>query len=341
MVPSLYASDRQAEPLDGVRMKTLPTDPDGTPWFLPGGTLPTERLVAAALAVSEDQTPDIVETNYLAPYGLAAFAVSSLLGCPLLVRHAGSDVAKLLTWEPVRMALEGVLARARLVITNEDASVNVRSRASKLVVLPRYAPDPTFAEARGTPRGGTVLLLAGKLNYHWRLKALDTLLAALQLRPAWTVLAVADGTGRQAFEAAITEYGLSGRVTLRPFVPPNQMPELLRSVSAVWAVERPGSFSDFSNSVWEALACQRPCLVSAAVLQRPDARLIRSSPFLVTVDAEDPKSVATALDDAVTGTTFAVADDWLKLHTDYVSQNIEAYLQLLRCDQQKSKGVSR
>jgi glycosyltransferase involved in cell wall biosynthesis len=332
LIPSLYASDQQAEPLNGLRVKTLLTDPDGRPWFIPGGTLPTERLVAAALEMCESGKPDIVESNYLVPYGLAALVVSTLLNCPLLVRHAGSDIAKLLTWEPARAALDAVLFRANLVITNEDARVGLRPRVSRLLVLPRYAPDPSAFEAVRAPSANKVLLLAGKLNYHWRLKALDTLLAALDRSPGWTVLAVADGTGRQAFELAINEHGLGERVSLRAFIPPNQMPELLSSVSAVWAVERPGQFSDFSNVVWEAVARHCPCLVSASLLEHPDARLIRASPFLLRVKADDPASVASALDLAEHGIEPANVPDWVELHNEYVNQNAGAYLKVAGSD---------
>ena len=179
---------------------------EASPWFLPGGDLCTEHVITEALVLAAERAPDAIEANYLAPFGIAALVAARLLGVPLIIRHAGSDIAKLLDWPPARGALRALLGAANLVLTTPDARPRLEdlTPSRRLLALPRYAPDPA-AFAWRPPISSRLLLIAGKLNYHWRLKGLDVLLEALALRPEWRVLSVVDGCGREDFDLSKTE----------------------------------------------------------------------------------------------------------------------------------------
>lgn len=326
IVPPVYRSEATGELPDTVRLRQLTPD-DEPPWFIPGGKLWTERLVSAALELANTEPPDLVEANYLAPYAMAAFVVSRLLGVPLLLRHAGSDLAKLVDWPETRRGLTDLLAHADLVATTPGVS-QLPDRAGAggtLVELPRYVPDPGFSASAGPPPADHRLLFAGKLNYHWRLKALDTLAAALELRPGWRLIAVADGKGRESFEAELRSRGVAERVSHRSFVAPDVVPALLAEATAVWAVEREGGIPDFSNLVWEALASGRPCLVAAQTAEHPDAELLLESKALLVVDPEDPASVAGALDTAASLPVAEPLPGLPQAFDDYVTANAGLY----------------
>ncbi len=332
IVPHVYRSEKAGELPDTIRVRQLAPD-DTPPWFIPGGDLWTERLVSAALELAGDEPPDLVEANYLAPYGMAAFVASRLLGAPLLVRHAGSDLAKLLAWPRSRRGLTRLLTAADLVATTPDGASRLPARtgaAGTLVELPRYVPNPGFFVAAESSPSGYRLLLAGKLSYHWRLKALDTLAAALELRPDWRLVAVADGTGREAFEAELRNRNLANRVRREAFVAPDAVPALLSEATAVWAVERPGGIPDFSNLVWEALACGRPCLVAAAAAEHPGAELLRRCTALLVVDPDDPASVAAALTRAASMSTAEPPPGLSQAFDEYVEANAALYLKAVR-----------
>ncbi len=327
-VPEVYRSATTGPLPPTLRLHPLCVSEDA-PWFLPGSDLWTERLVAAALQASEGRRPDVVEANYLVPFGLAALSTARILGVPLLLRHAGSDLVKLGRWEPAWRALAALLAAADRVVTAADAPLppGVREGAT-LTLLPRYFPDPAAFTAAAPTVAGRRLLFAGKLNYHWRLKGLDTLLAVLARRPDWTLVAAADGTGREAVVAEVERHGLADRVRWLPFAPPAEMPALLAGVSAVWAVERPGGVGDFSNLVSEALAAARPCIVSPAVPAHPDAALLAGSAGLLEADPDDESSVSGALDRAC---ELRALDGFPGLATtfrEYVAGNASVYAEL-------------
>jgi glycosyltransferase involved in cell wall biosynthesis len=200
----------------------------------------------------------------------------------------------------------------------------LRRFTENVVVLSRYVPDPDwFGPSASTPEEG-MLLYAGKLNYYWRLKTLDSLLAALRIQHTWRLLAVVGGTGREAFAAAVRESGLEGRVRFMDFVSPDQMPDLIAKATAVWAVEREGDVSDFSNIVWEAIACSRPCAVSSGTAGHADSAMFRDSLLLTRVDPEEPLSTVSWLGrlQSVQGATSV---DLREAHRTYVDRNAHIY----------------
>lgn len=324
LVPDLYASRDQADLPSGVRLSALRSNEE-CPWFIPGGGLETERLITAAIEMAEGgHKPDIVECNYLAPYGMASLIVSRLFGVPLIVRHAGSDLAKLLKWAYTRTGLERLLASADLVVSNVDAIDLLKRFTTKIAVLPRYITDPEwFCRGHQVP-DEKLILYAGKLNYYWKLKALDSLLSALRLRPSWRLLAVAGGKGRQAFEAAVKENGLEDRVRFQEFVSPHQMPGVIAAARLIWAVERQTDFSDFSNIIWEAVSLGRTCLVSPTVIDRQEVAPFRSSGLLLSVDPEDPASIASSLDRSQSPGTMEYPD-FQEAHRRYIDDNADIY----------------
>jgi glycosyltransferase involved in cell wall biosynthesis len=388
LVPDLYRTPAGAPEPGRPTVRAL--EPCSTPWFLPGGDLVTERLVTAALELVAARRPDVIEVNYLAPFGLAAMVLADLLRVPLLVRHAGSDLVKLLGWNPTHDALAAVLRRADRVVTSvghpSGSLAGVRQvaggqpppgepaptlaptpppalaavLAERLICLPRYVPDPSTFRCLPPKDGPPRLLLAGKVNYHWCYKALDTMAAALILRPDWQLEAVADGIGREAFQAELERRGLTGRVSWRPFVAPPEMPALFGACTAVWAVDRPNDVTDFSNLVFEALAAGRPCLVSPATVSRAKAeaeavaldeadaegvfgaKAVAEMRSLIVVDPDDPLAVAQGLDrardQAAEPHSASTHMEFVPAYQAYVDANVALYRQLEDMPRSSTQG---
>ena len=312
----------------GIRLAQLPgEDP---PWHLPGTDLAVERLVTAALRMAETRPPSLVEANYLAPYGTAALIVARALGVPFLLRHAGSDLAKLGHWEPTALALKTLLHSADAVVTNPDSHDELLADLPNRITvrnLPRYAPRPDAFRGQPLPSGEPTILLAGKLNYHWSLKAIDTLLDGLLEAPNWRLLVVGHGAGEDAVRAEVEHRSLQSRVEWRDFVPPSLMPSLLSEVWAVWAVERQGGVEDYSNTVSEALSAGRACFVSHHTYGKPESAALADSPGLRVVDPEAAAEVAACLK-IVEGLSDFPAPDLGPTYRRYLEVNLELYSEL-------------
>jgi glycosyltransferase involved in cell wall biosynthesis len=326
LLPDNYQSVSTGPLPKNARLRIVrPSEP---PWFIPGTDTITEQLLTASLDLAKVRPPDIVEANYLVPFGLVAAAAARILQVPLLLRHAGSDLAKLGTWEATGAAIRGLLQTADLVVSPKEgiaAEVSHLLDQAPVAHLPRYVPDPTeFTHQPSTP-ASTTILLAGKLNYHWRLKALDCLFAAMSARPEWHLKALVGGTGDAKVRAEADRHGVSDRISWDGFVPPAEMPSWIARTSAVWSVERPGGVVDFSNLVPEALAMGRPCLVSKTTVTKQSAQAYRTHPGLLTVEPDNQTSVLQKLDAATALAHVPPLAELSSKHTAYVEGNLAQY----------------
>jgi len=297
-MPSEYCT-----PADDINSSLLSThwiaQQDSTmPWFLPGGDLLVERLSAIALDIAREFRPNIVEANYLAPYGIVASWVARQLGVPLLLRHAGSDMAKLLSRTDLYAAFSALLHAAQAVVTTEDgrfvdsypdlATVSWR-------IIPRYAPDPKLfhftcrKSSRTTP---PTLLYIGKSNFHWKLRALELAAQAVAKTEGWRLKLITNGKGLANVQHVLADYALGDRLSYHDFIPPSSVPAQLRTAAAVWGFNRLGGVSDVSNVIWEAAACGVPVLCSRTEYLPEECAILQ--PWLHAVD-DEAESVATCL----------------------------------------------
>ena len=120
-----------------VSIHQIKSIPEGSfiPWYRPD----LSQLVGLGLLVARDLRAELVVGWYLEPYGMAASAIASLLGLPLCIIHAGSDVGRLAANEDLRSSYEAVMRSARFVLTTAAISDEFGLRRDH-VVSPGWRP---------------------------------------------------------------------------------------------------------------------------------------------------------------------------------------------------------
>jgi len=267
------------------------------PWFIPGDDLLIAALASAGIRLAEANPPSLVMSNYLAPFGVAGWIVASLLKLPLVLRPAGSDVEKLLTWEPVTPVLKKIVDSASLLILNQSRQRAFTEMLStdRVYHLPRYRPSPLFHSDAATPSNRPTLLVAGKIPYRWRLKALDTVFEAVGKTANWSVHLLCDGEYLDSMYAEARRWIPPNRLTAEVFIGPDQMPAVLSRHWATWAGTHTGGVEDFPNLAWESVATQRVCLLSESQRQLAMQEAIPLN-MIRFVDPGSASSIACALD---------------------------------------------
>lgn len=91
-------------------------------WHIPYATPFLSLLIGEGLIAARETGPDVVVGSYLEPYGLAASIVARACGTPLVLRHAGSDIA--------RLAEQPALRQAYSLCTSATAILSTRSEAT-------------------------------------------------------------------------------------------------------------------------------------------------------------------------------------------------------------------
>lgn len=222
----------------GLRLHDIPGP---VPWHVPSSPDYLERLLNELLIVLRSGKWDRIESDYLVPYGIAAHLASRLTGVPHVVRHGGSDIAKFLDHPAYSTMLHDVLRDAHLVITDDYHEDVIRDMGARTERRPIYEICESAFDASSEHRvleSPRVFAYIGKINHHWRRKGLDQIVDwyAQQDQSKTILRIVGQGVGETDFARWAAER-LGTTPFVEPFVPPWDMPQLLASVDAVFALD--------------------------------------------------------------------------------------------------------
>lgn len=221
----------------GLRLHDVP---GSVPWHVPDSPGYLERLLNGLLVVLRSGEWDQIESGYLVPYGIAGYLASKLTGVPHVVRHGGSDIAKFLNHPAYSQLLRDVLRDAQLVITDEDHEPIISAIGGNTERRPIYEIDQSAfgSDVHRVPGCPRVYAYVGKINYHWRRKGLDQIVDwyARQDQSEIALRLVGQGIGESDFQQWASDR-LGFVPSIDRFVPPWEMPSLLNSVDAVFALD--------------------------------------------------------------------------------------------------------
>lgn len=243
------------------------------PWHVPMSEGYLERLLNELVTVLRSGKWDVIQSDYLVPYGIAGHLASGLLGIPHVVRHGGSDLAKFLDHPGFAAILKDVVAGADEVISDEENAPRLDGLGARVTIGPVYEVDRTVfnEEGRDQRDGSPVYAFIGKVNHHWRRKGLDVIARwhAHQPEGCSELRLIGQGRGVADFtEWAERELGISYR--FEPFAPPWDMPRVLKGIDQVFALSINDPVSNWSMLAEEAEASG--CGVVRAIGEIPHLR---------------------------------------------------------------------
>jgi glycosyltransferase involved in cell wall biosynthesis len=225
---------------------TLYTFEDQMPAHIPYSEAYVTRLVNKALEAIEKQGADVVYVHYLEPYGTAALLLKKLTGIPYVIRHAGSDIYRLLKSPDLSLVLGRVLLNADRVLLASSLHTIVHTIGipnRRIGMLPRRAMPALFSPTGsrydfnfelhdGTP-------IVGYLGKATELKGLEEILeACAKSRPALRLALFTNGYILPKLKAIVeNDTWLNEHVRFFPFVPPWEVPSILRALDGLLHLE--------------------------------------------------------------------------------------------------------
>ena len=315
----------------GVSVCPIFAQDSSSPWFIPHVDLAVERLVSAALDLCKVNKPDLIECNYLAPYGVAAATVAAILKCPLIIRPAGSDIGKLLNWKATQSCLYALFQISKGIMLPEDRIKSFKTYFNNhrnIISTPRYAPDPVAFNFI-SPLPKKTILVIGKINYHWRLKALDTLIEAIKDMPEWHLNCIVDGLHTEDFQSLLSNQLSQSQYTYNSFVSPEQVPSLIKKTWGVWNVLRTGGVSDFPNLHWETLASGRYSFISPLLFNHNDMSSARKNPLSINLDPDNPSDFKKQCNSLPYSSTYSLIPEFEQQFQNYISFHKSIYEDLI------------
>lgn len=275
---------------------TIHRPEEKVPWHIPHDEHRALRLLNKTLEVVKRERPDMIEAGYLVPYGLVAYLAGKITGLPYILQHGGSDVKKFVEGGIWPDLLNEVLSNARCIITDMEHRAKMNQYNARIRVGVPYVPDPAaFSAIPREKRERTVLALIGKANYHWKHKGWHRVIDIWsRMGEGFDFVVVSQGIGLEEFQAYARER-LGNRISWRPFVPPWEMPSLLRSVDILFHFEGDFPSPVFSNLAPEALFCGTGVITDREALvegyRQYGLDLSRWYRLLMCIEKEDPARI--------------------------------------------------
>lgn len=299
-------------------------------YYIPLGNPTISRLVSRGLKAVHEGSCEVIFSQYLEPYGLAASIVGAWTGTPFVFKHAGSDLFRLMDVPDLQPCYRQVLSHAHRVITGGPAQQIVRSHgvSEKQLVsgfgfgLPKVAFNPSTppadlngmlasARARWAPPDELgplltslepslpVLGIYGKLGEQ---KGTFDLLHAVRLLInqgfVFHLMVLGRGWQEAEFGRQIVDLGLGRYVRVHPFIPHWQIPSFIRACDAVAFLERDFAIRAHTPTIpSEVLSCGTCLVISEEVLRKQMFRVSarQGKNLVVVTDPRDHAKLAGAI----------------------------------------------
>lgn len=279
----------------GTRVFIHNTEKNDRALYIPWANPYVTKLTGIALSVARSYGCDLIYGHYLEPYGVAASLVSSWSGIPYRVRHAGSDIGRLVLVPELGEVYREVLCRAEKVVTSgprhKERLVGLGTRVNSLLFDRMYSVNTECFNPKVQPldvqtivsqterwceelhypkpvservnriNGGEVdfnLPFVGIYGKVGETKGSFDLLAAFTSCRKANLVAMVNGrvpTFLQ-FLDQIEEKGLIGRTAVLPFLPHWKVPSFIRTCRVVCFLERKFPITFHTPTIpREILAC--------------------------------------------------------------------------------------
>lgn len=272
------------------------------PYHIPYSEAYLSRLVNLGLKAVAERGADVIYAHYLEPYASAGFVLKKITGLPLVIKHAGSDIYRLFKSEDFRYFLAEVMSSADALILSANLpgfSETMRMSEKKIHTPPPIAVDadafspkwPAFDFTKygfqNPPAGIAVFAYFGKATPN---KGIGESIKALsELKKDFRFVFVAKGKSAEKF-AAEARGLLGGKFIHLPFIPPWEVPLLLRSASAALMLENNFPIPIHSpTSPYEAIATGTPIILSGEMFDKLKSRLPSSRGLFTVID--DPHGI--------------------------------------------------
>jgi glycosyltransferase involved in cell wall biosynthesis len=250
------------------------TRTDRRHFHVPQSNLFVSKLVSLGLELCGTFKPDVIWAYYVEPYGVAALYLHKLTQIPYIIRHAGSDIGRLMLTEQLRRLYEEVFRQAHLVLTHEShyervLAIGVREDRIGQPVTCKL-PEQIFYPREPRPIGETVKL--GVYGKAGNVKATREIVLAMQklsdegfrchLKAHW---------GGRSLPACLKgiDTDAMANVDIRGFVPHWKIADFIRERDMILYLENNFPIKFHGPGLpMEVLACNTPLITTEEIADK-------------------------------------------------------------------------
>ena len=229
------------------------TDAESNPWHIPFSPAYAERIANMAIEVIRQYDIQVIESNFILPYGIAGNIAKSITRVPQILRHAGSDIGKLLISTSYSTLFKSLFLRVDKILTYpqlKDMFISMGIPESRISIDDRVIVDSRAFNPQVDPfpiseyigkklTGCPIITYIGKINYYWQSKGLLELVEAVKvIKEDFLLLFVSNGRGLKEFKMILETEGLIKKSLFVNFLPPWEIPSIIKLSTCVIVAER-------------------------------------------------------------------------------------------------------
>lgn len=283
------------------------------------------KLAGRAAEIVRRYGCELIFSYYFEPFGVAGHLAKCWTGVPQVIRHAGSDLGRLMLHPDLASTYAEILRRADGIISgNPHPFVALGVPASHVHgVAPYYLPvehfrpdtpplDVAAALARVSPSvvsplpfdaSKPAIGIYGKVGEQKGSFDLVRALSIVKRRGAsFNFVALTQGTQLEAFREAVAIAGLDDRTYILPFVAHWKVGQFIRACTAVCFLERDFTISFHTPSVPKEVLSSATCLVLSGEILEKQAykdQMVDGENYLAVPDPRDVEQLADTLERVV------------------------------------------
>jgi len=319
------------------------TPQNDVPFYIPKGNPFEVKLANLAVEVIQQFQLEILDCWYFIPNGFAGYLAHSITKIPWIIRHAGSDLGRILPHHLFKTILKSIIIRADKIVTQKSSAKLLLSHGvskeklwfnSKVSVNTNYF-TPNGKRAANLPRDKPVILSIGKIG---NVKGtFDLLRSFAPLKDRAYLVYVTGGPGIEKIQGKIKLLGLKNSVKILPPIPPWQVPDYFRGSRCVVHIERDFPII-FHRPILprEIMACGKCMILSEEMYSKYN--FLKDSKNVLVVDPHNHNQLTETLKDIILSdelsnkigsealTTSCKIEDF----SGYIAENVKLYSSLIQ-----------
>jgi len=314
------------------------------PGYIPYANPYTAKLAGLAIDVIKKYKLELIDSWYILPYGIAGFLAKQLTGKPQILRHAGSDIYRLMKNPFLKTLFVSIFKKTDKIVTGyqeKEVFLSQGVPGSKLVFnrihnvcseafnpgVKKYQLTEYFGKkVAGIP----VITFIGKIA---RDKGVFELAeAASKLKGKFFLLFVANGAELSGLKDRIAQLKIKDKALFMDFVPPWDIPGIIKSSSAVLMLERDFPIArHYSILPREVLAVGKCLVISKELYKKGYYGKMQNGKHAVIVDPKDTANLAACLQKIIdrpseAGKIGKAGNEFLMQLSDKLEENFDAYV---------------
>jgi glycosyltransferase involved in cell wall biosynthesis len=262
------------------------------------------KLVGIGLSVVKKFNPDLIWAYYLEPYGVAALLISKITNVPFSIRHAGSDLGRLMQTEQLQSLYYEVFRNAAAILSRSIhfdyfESIGVSKSRMFQAVSPRLPSKLFFPTEFYKNREKFVIGVYGKVGSAKGTVELLRALAILKSREFPCVLkAHWGGRDMNRVLKEVGDLSIEDIVEVKGFIPHWKIPNFIHECDTIVFLENGFGIAFHGPAIpLESLSCGRPVIVTKEIKMKPSfgGVLFENKNCLVVPSPINPESLAEAI----------------------------------------------